>query len=259
MHRAQTADFITEAMAEALLDRLSIVQRDFDDILLVGRSLTMEKALAERGRLTICAPNAADLPADAVQAAPDALPFAAASFDLVVNIGLLDSCNDVPGALILSRRALRPDGLFLASLIGAGSLQALRESLLRAEGDRAAPHFHPLIDVRTGGDLLMRAGFTLPVADSEKLQLEYASAAKLIADLRDYGGTNILADGPSRLRRETYDRLIEGWARTIATQGHFPEALNLLFLLGWAPHPDQPKPARRGSGTASLGDALKPR
>ena len=188
------------------------------------------------------------------QALPSLTP---ASFDLAVSIGLLDTVNDLPGALTLVRRALKPDGLFLAAFAGAGSLPRLRQAMRAAEaaeGRDPSPRIHPQIDVRATGDLLTRAGFALPVADREVVEVRYANLSRLLSDLRLTGATNILA----QRSRAAFTRL--GLAAAMADFGEATvERFELIFLSGWAPAPSQPAPARRGSGTASLADALKPR
>ena len=163
----------------------------------------------------------------------------------------------MPGALALIRRALRPDGLFLAAFAGAGSLPRLRRAMRAgedAQGTGAAPRIHPQIEVRAAGDLLVRAGFALPVADREIVDVLYPSLAELVADLRAMGATNILAQRARRPFTRT------GLAAAAADFGAgTPERFEIVYLSGWAPAPDQPAPARRGSATASLADALKPR
>src|SRR3546814_8147465 len=126
-----------------------------------------------------------------VQADEDALPFADASFDLIIACGTLESVNDLPGALILIRRILRPDGLFLAAFVGAGSLPVLRSALLAGDADRPAKHIHPQIAVRSAGDPLRRAGFAMPEAEGDSPTVRYSSLMSLVADMRGMGGSNI--------------------------------------------------------------------
>lgn len=191
-----------------------------------------------------------------MQADEDRLPFPAESFDLVVSVGVLDSVNDLPGALTLVRRALRPDGLFLAAFCGAGTLSTLRSVLREAERDRPAARIHPQVDVRSAGDLLMRAGFTLPVADIEPLTVRYRGIGGLLRDLRGMGATNILRDR-TPLRRDTLARAAELFTERADPDGKTPERFDILYLTGWSPAPTQPQPARRGSATASLEGALR--
>jgi SAM-dependent methyltransferase len=259
--RFAEADYLHRLAADEILERLDFVKRDFRralDLGCAGGYLT--RRLRERGlEVTACdAGGGFARAAGAVQADEDRLPFADGAFDLVVSVGALDGVNDLPGALLLVRRALRPDGLFLGAFAGAGSLGRLRRAMLAADSveGAAAPRVHPQIDVRAAGDLLMRAGFALPVVDSQAVDVRFASLPDLVRDLRAMGATNVLAE---RSRRPL-GRL--GFAAAIAdfdTPGDKTvERFEILHLLGWSPSPDQPKPARRGSATVSLAEALKP-
>lgn len=241
----QDAYWLHRRAAEELLDRLDLVARPFARMLELSADPWLGDRLAERGL-------------EVVRAEEETLPaLEAGSFDLAVSVGLLDTINDLPGALALVRRGLKPDGLFLAAFAGAGSLPRLRQAMRvgeSAEGRDPSPRIHPQIDVRAAGDLLTRAGFALPVADREVVEVRYASLPRLVSDLRLTGGTNILA----QRARAPFTRL--GLAAAMADFGEGTvERFELIFLSGWAPAPTQPAPARRGSGTASLADALKPR
>ena len=250
-------DFLRAQMIEGVSDRLDSVRRDFPEVLDLGccdGALAIEGARIAR----IDAGYAFARMAGGIQADEDRLPIADASFDLVVSVGVLDQVNDLPGALSLIRRALRPDGLFLAAFVGAGSLPALRAALRVAEGERPAARLHPQIDVRSAGDLLVRAGFALPVADLEPLDIRYASFGSLLADLRGMGATNLLARR-TPLTRATLARTAAAFADLADPDGRTTERLQIVYLTGWAPDASQPRPARRGSGTASLADALKSR
>lgn len=250
-------DFLRAAMLDGIADRLSMVSRSFGDVLDLGcfdgaftpppgaRVARCDAGLAFAGR------------GGGIQADEDRLPFADSSFDLIVSAGVFDSVNDLPGALTLVRRILRPDGLFLAAFSGAGSLATLRAALRDAEVDQPAARIHPQIDVRSAGDLLVRAGFALPVADIESLVVRYGDLGRLLADLRGMAATNLLT-GRSPLRRDTLARAAEAFAARAEADGRTSERFEIIFLTGWAPAPSQPKPARRGSGTASLADVLKP-
>lgn len=246
-------------MSEEVLDRLSLVKRDFKKCLLIGQAgHGLRSALTELGIESIVADSSFMSPhaLGGIQCDEDRLPFADHSFDLVINIATLDSVNDLPGALVLTRRILKKDGLFLASLIGAESLTALKSILMQAEGDRVSVHIHPQIDIRTAGDLMSRAGFALPVIDSDCLRLRYGAFDKLIYDIRDMGGGNILKDRVRALSRDIYQQAKLSFQNSAADDGKTTEEIELLYLCGWAPHPDQPVPARRGSGQMSLKDAL---
>lgn len=248
-------DFLRAVMVDGLVDRLSTVKRDFTDMLDLG---CFDGAFpAPPGvRVTRCDAGAVFAQAaGGVQADEDQLPFASGSFDLIVSAGVLDTVNDLPGALSLARRMLRPDGLFLAAFCGAGTLSTLRAAFRDAERDRPAARIHPQVDVRSAGDLLMRAGFALPVADLEPLTVRYAGLGGVLRDLRGMAATNILRDRVP-LRRDTLARAAEVFAARADPDGKTPEQFDIIYLTGWAPAPSQPQPARRGSATQSLKTAL---
>ncbi|MBY0283850.1 MAG: methyltransferase domain-containing protein [Sphingomonas sp.] len=249
-------DFLRDFMLEGIADRLTMVRREFADVLDLG---CFAGGLAIPGGARIARVDAGFGFARAmsgVQGDEDCLPFADASFDLVVSAGVLDSVNDLPGALTLARRVLRPDGLFLAAFVGAGSLATLRACLREAEGDRPVARLHPQVDVRAAGDLLMRAGFALPVADGETLTVRYRDLFGLLGDLRGMAGANIMP-GRTPLRRDTLARTAEAFAARADPDGRTPERFEIVFMTGWAPDASQPQPARRGSGRTSLADALR--
>lgn len=258
--------FLHHRAADELLERLDLVARRFSAALDLGCGdgyLTGQ--LRARG-LDVTALDAGErfaTQAGGRQSDEDRLPLAEASFDLVVSVGVLDSVNDLPGALIQIRRALRPDGLFLAAFAGAGSLPRLRESLRaaeEAEGLGASPRLHPQIDVRAAGDLMTRAGFALPVADTDSLEVRYSGLARLVADLRGMAATNILAARSRRpFGRAGHDAAAAVFAGAAGPDGRTAERFDIIHVSGWSPSPDQPRPARRGSGTASLADALRKR
>jgi SAM-dependent methyltransferase len=260
--RFAEADYLHRLVADELIERLDFVKRDFRRALDLGcAGGYLSRRLRERGLdVTSCDSGGAFArAAGGVQADEDRLPFADGAFDLVVSAGALDSVNDLPGALILTRRALRPDGLFLGAFAGAGSLARLKRAMLAADavGGGAAARVHPQIDVRAAGDLLARAGFALPVVDAQPVDVRFGSLMDLIRDLRAMGATNILA------ARSRVPLGRTGLAAAIAdfdTDGDkTTERFEILHLLGWSPSPDQPQPARRGSGKVSLAEALKPR
>lgn len=248
-------DFLRSAMLEGIDDRLASVSRTFHDVLDLGCfDGTFSPPPAARIARTDPGYRFART-VGGVQADEDRLPFADKSFDLVVSAGVLDSVNDLPGALTLARRVLRPDGLFLGAFVGGESLAALRSLLLAAEADRPAARIHPRIDVRSAGDLLIRAGFALPVADIETLDVRYASLGRLLSDLRGMAATSLLPGGAS-LSRETLARAAALFDER-ASDGRLAERFDIIFLTGWSPAPSQPQPARRGSATASLAKALR--
>ncbi|KQM79383.1 methyltransferase type 11 [Sphingomonas sp. Leaf22] len=251
------ADFLHRYMLEGIEDRLQAVTRQFTDVLDLG---CHDAAFAPPPgtRIARLDPGFAFArAAGGVQGDEDRLPFADNAFDLVVSVGVLDGVNDLPGALTLVRRTLRPDGLFLAAFTGGRTLSTLRQSLLTAEADRPAARVHPQIDLRSAGDLLVRAGFALPVADSETLTVRYAGMGKLVDDLRGMGATGLLEPAP--LGRTGLMAAASAFADRAEADGRTTEQFEVIYLTGWAPAPSQPQPARRGSATASLADTLRPR
>ncbi|WP_311268546.1 methyltransferase domain-containing protein [Sphingobium sp. WCS2017Hpa-17] len=253
-------DFLHRAMLNELLDRLADVQRDLPEVLLVGCPDGSAKAALEAmGKRVACADPGflAARAGGGVQADEDALPFADDSFDLIIACGTLDSVNDLPGALILMRRVLRPDGLMLAAFTGAGSLPRLKAALLAAEGDRPGQHVHPQVDVRSAGDLLSRAGFTMPVADGDMLNIRYGDVVRLMHDLRFMGAGNALATRAPVLNRNVLMRAASHFADAADPDGRTAEQVAIIYLSGWKPDPSQAAPAKRGSATVSLAAALK--
>ncbi|MBU0555777.1 MAG: methyltransferase domain-containing protein [Alphaproteobacteria bacterium] len=256
----QAHDFLYAEMAGEMLERLGDVQRDFQRVLLIGcPDRRLIDPLEARGCAVTCADPgtiwAGQYGGDIVR--EDSLPYAPHSFDLILCCGTLDTINDLPGALIALNRALVPDGLLLLAMIGAGSLPRLKAALLAADGDRPAQRVHPQIDVRALGDLLARAGFAMPVADSENLDVRYGSIFSLIADLRGMGGAQCLASPPPPLTRAGLARAAEHFAQAAEPDGRTRERFVILHGSGWAPDPGQPRPARRGSATVSLAEALR--
>jgi NADH dehydrogenase [ubiquinone] 1 alpha subcomplex assembly factor 5 len=245
--------FLWEQVADELAHRLSMVTRDLADILIIG-PIARHLSTIVTGRatnVTVLAISPDEWPG-AVVAEEDRLPFSQALFDCVISAGTLDSVNDLPGALIQMRRVLKPDGLFLGQMWGAGTLGTLKAAMLEAEGERAAPHIHPQVDLRSAAELLTRAGFALPVADSDVLPVRYGDWRSLVADVRDAGVGNALAGGRSFLGRDFQVRLDKAW-RTLADDAvRVEERFVHLYLSGWAPSAAQPRPARRGSGEVSL-------
>ena len=185
------------------------------------------------------------------------LPFAAASFDLVVAHLCLHWVNDLPGALAQIRRAMAPDGLFLATMPALGTLQALREALTAAESGLrggASPRVSPFPELRDGAALLQRAGFALPVADLETIDLAYRDPLLLLRDLRAAGEGSALQARDGRIPpRALFPAAL---AALPAGREGIPVTLRMLTLTGWSPGPDQPRPARPGSATRRLADAL---
>lgn len=190
------------------------------------------------------------------------LPFARDSFDLVLSNLSLHWINDLPGALIQARRCLRPDGLFLAAMLGEETLTELRQSLLAAEAEisgGASPRVSPMAGLRDAGALMQRAGFALPVVDSDRITLTYSDPFALMRELRGLGETNAVRQrlsGPTR--RELFARAaIHYHDRFADNDGRIPATFDILYLTGWAPHESQQQPLKPGSASSRLADALE--
>ena len=249
-------DFLRAAMLDGLAERLDAVTRPFRDVLDLG-CFDGGFPVPPGAHVARLDPGFAFArAAGGVQADEDRLPFADRSFDLVVSAGVLDQIDDLPGVLTLIRRVLRPDGLFLGAFVGGGSLPRLRAALRVAEAERPVARLHPQVDVRSAGDLLMRAGFTLPVADIETLEVRYRDFGRLLGDLRGMAASNLLAERRP-IGRTALASAAAAFADMADEDGRTSEQFSLIFLTGWAPDPSQPVPAKRGSATASLADALK--
>lgn len=262
--------FLFDHAATMLVDRLADVTRGFPLALDLGcHDGAVGRALAGSERVGTLLQ--ADLsPAYARRAASVApafvcdeemLPVADGSLDLVLSALSLHWVNDLPGALIQIRRALKPDGLFLGAMLGAGTLQELRASLVEAEeGFRGgmAQRLSPFADLRDAAGLLQRAGFALPVADQEAVTVDYASPFRLFEDLRGMGETSALRDRDRWTPpRAFWPAVAAGYQRRFGdADGRVPATFNVLFLSGWAPHESQQKPLRPGSATGRLADVL---
>ena len=263
MTRFADHGFLTHHIADELLARLEGIDRAFERALVIGAGDgRIAEALRAKGLWVVTAEAgfSSAKAAGGVQCDEDSLPFADGAFDLVISAGVLDSVNDLPGALLLARRALRPDGLFMAGFLGAGSLPRLRASMLQADfagGGGVAPRIHPQIDVRSAGDLLTRAGFALPVSDGETLDARYGGLDGLLADLRFGAQGGVLAGDPSRLTRMQAAAAHGAFLSEADEDGRVTETFEIVYLIGWAPDASQPKPAKRGSAVASLASALK--
>ena len=268
--RLGPATFLLERVADDLAARLSAVLRKFELAVDLGTpSDAVCHALAERIDTVVAVnPMAAQSAGPglanvlSVAADEEALPFREASLDLVVTALTLQFVNDLPGALIQIRRALRPDGLLLAAMVGGESLVELREAFALAETEiegGVSPHVAPFADLRDLGALLQRAGFALPVTDVDRVTVRYASPVALMHDLRRMGAGNILAERRKiPLRRATLRRLIEIYAERFADpDGRVRATFDIVWLSGWAPHESQQQPLKPGSARTRLADALR--
>ena len=258
LQRAQrlgTAAFLLDRAAEDMADRLHAVLRDFKSVAEVGTpGDQVAKALSGRFDRYV----RADLPAR--ESEPLALE--AQSLDLVFSALALQFVNDLPGVLAQIRRALRPDGLLMAAMIGGDTLTELRQSFAAAEAELEggiSPRVAPFADLREVGALLQRAGLALPVTDVDRIVVRYDNAFALMHDLRRMAATNILVERRRMpTRRATMLRMAEIYRERFADpDGRIRATFDIIWLSGWAPHESQPKPLKPGSARASLEEAVK--
>jgi SAM-dependent methyltransferase len=261
-------DFLLREASVRLTERLDDIRRRFPDALDLGcHRGQVAGALGARGgieRLVQCDLSPAMvLGVEGLRVAADEefLPFAEASFDLVLSCLSLHWANDLPGALLQARRALKPDGLFLGAILGGETLKELRQVLLDAElaeEGGVSPRVSPFADVRDAGGLLQRAGFALPVIDSDTITVTYSDALALMRDLRGMGETNVLHErrrGFTR-RRTLFAAAARYRDRFADDEGRVSATFQIIYLTGWAPHETQPKALRPGSADARLAEAL---
>ncbi len=256
--------FLLDRVADEFADRLGAVMRRFDLAADLGTpSDAVRSALKKLGSVGTIVRSAAALDEEQRTLAADeeALPFRDASLDLVVSGLVLQFVNDLPGVLVQIRRALKPDGLFLAALLGGETLTELRQSFAAAESEMeggVSPRVAPFADLRELGALLQRAGFALPVTDVDRVTVRYDTVFGLMHDLRRMGATNaLLARRRTPLRRATLLRMAEIYAERFADgDGRLRATFEVVWLSGWAPHPDQQKPLKPGSAKTRLADVL---
>ncbi|MDH6235188.1 SAM-dependent methyltransferase [Mesorhizobium soli] len=263
------ADFLLARVAEELSDRLATVERRFENAVATfcvtpaARDAMLASGKTENV-LRIEADAAFLGTDDGLVATPETLPLEPESVDLVVSLLALQEVNDIPGMLIQTRRALKPDGLFLAAMAGADTLTELRESLLAAETELfggVSPRVSPFTDVRDAGALLQRSGFALPVADIDTVTVRYDHMFALIRDLRAMGATNALIDRSRRpATRALFARAAEIYSERFSDpDGRVRATFSFVWLSGWAPHASQQKPLKPGSAQVSLAQVLDER
>jgi len=239
-------EFLRAEIAARLEDRLLDITRSFEAVADLGGNFAPHTTVK----------------ASAVAVTEPVLDMEAGAHDLIVSNLCLHWVNDLPGLLVQANQALRPDGLFLAALFGGETLHELRHALISAEAEitgGASARISPFADVRDLGALLQRAGFALPVADMDTITVTYEHPLKLMQDLRAMGETNALMDRSRKsLRRDVLMRACEIYMAEFAgADGRIPATFQILYMTGWHPHESQQKPAKRGSATMSLADALK--
>ena len=258
-HEIEARDFLLAHVAREIAERVELMLRPFPLALdlgayhgLLGRRLAEIKSVREVIYAESVFAFAALCPGPSLVCDEDLLPLKDASLNLIVSGLALHRVNDLPGALIQIRRALKPDGLFMAAL-----LQTLLEAEAETEGG-ASPRVSPFSDVRDYGALLQRAGFALPVADAETLTVVYPSPRELMREVRALGGGNVLlARSKAPLSRKTLERAEAIYRERHATKdGRVSATFEIVYLSGWAPDPSQQKPLRPGSAAQRLAEAL---
>lgn len=269
LHRAaaagnRQADFLFADVADRLADRLDDITRRFPVALELGaRDGAVSRALAGKGKTDFLV-EAGLAPAFAHHLAVDEehLPFAPSSLDAVISNLALHWVNDLVGTLIQVRMALKPDGLFLAALLGGETLVELRHALADSEiaiTGGLSPRLSPMIDVRDAGALLQRAGYALPVVDTDRITVTYPDAFALMRDLRAMGESNALIDRPRTFaRRDVFLHAASLYQdRHADHEKRIPATFNIIYLTAWAPHASQQQPLTPGSGNISLTQVLQ--
>ena len=262
--RARAADkidshgFLFDHAVKEILENLSMVTREFSSVLQIGlRPYALDIAHVGMDVSPLLCRGSRSVVAD-----EDFLPFASGSFDLIISPLSLHSVNDLPGALIQIRRTLKPDGLFLAAIFGGETLYQLRDALGQAEMELTgglSPRLFPFADLPQMASLMQRAGFTLPVADSEKITVTYPSLTKMMHDLRYMGENNILTQRRKTIpSRRLFSRAEEIYREIYAEHdGRLPATFEIIYLTGWSAHDSQQKPLRPGTAQHSLAEALE--
>lgn len=242
--RRASEDFLLREMLTRLTDRLKDINRTFAHVLDIGSHGLLADYLGNEAQITRA--NDAEM-----------LPYEPDRFDAVIGCGTLHWVNDLPGMLIQIQRVLKPDGLFLGMLPGNETLHELRSSFEAAEMEMKggiSPRVSPFVEIRDAGALLQRAGFALPVADSERLEIEYEHPLKLLHDLQKMGQSNALIESkktftPCSLMMRMCDIYLDRYRNDA---DRIVASFDLITLTGWKPHDSQQKPAKRGSGKMTL-------
>ena len=265
---ASAYDFLLQRVADDMIERLGAVQRTFPVAVDLGahHGIIGDRLRLLPGVETVISTDSAwrllmQCRPPRVLADEEFLPFRDGSLDLVVSGLALQYVNDLPGTLVQIRRALKPDGLLLAALLGGQTLHELRDAFLQAEAEvqgGVSPRVAPFADVRDLGSLLQRAGFALPVTDADVVTVTYASPLALMRELQRMGASNVLrARRRLPLRRQTLMRACEIYVeRYVRPDGRIPATFEIIMLTGWVPHESQQKPLRPGSAQMRLADAL---
>jgi SAM-dependent methyltransferase len=255
-HRAlrdEPATFLLDRVTEDMEERLHAVLRDFAEVADIWTPGEVLRAPSRDRFKSVAHIDLSD---------QETLPLQPESLDLVVSALAFQFVNDLPGVLAQIRRALKPDGLLLAAMVGGDTLTELRQSFAAAEAELeggVSPRVAPSADLRDIGALLQRAGFALPVTDVDRVVVRYDSAFALMHDLRSMGSTNILVERRRMpTRRATMLRMAQVYAERFADpDGRIRATFDVIWLSGWAPHESQQQPLRPGSAKASLAEAVR--
>ena len=228
--RPDAARFLLDHLADDLLERLAFLRAAPTRALVIGETTGRVAEALEAGGSSVLRADLTPRPGE--QAIEEERPFPDDGFDLVAGIGLLDTVNDLPGALIHLRNALAPGGMVFASFMGAGSLPALRHAMLAADADRPAARLYPMVDVRAAAELVQRAGWADPVVDGHGLDVRYSSLERLVRDLREQGLGNVLASRAPVLDRAAYRRAEQAFAGRADEEGKVVERFEFVTLSG---------------------------
>ncbi len=249
---AQGPDFVTELVLADLGERIGTINRRFEKAALIGPGI----ADADPVFGTV---DSLEIVPTLAGASDDMPALAGSDYDLIVSVLDLQVVNDVPGTLTRLRRLLRPDGFFVAAVLGGRSLAELRSAWIAADSEFAGGAFvrvAPFMDVRDAGSLLQRAGFALPVSDTDTHSVRYADALKLMGELKSLGAGNPMMEKP--VRPVTKSQMMAAVAAyPVDEDGRITATLEIIWLSGWGPDESQQKPLRPGSAEMSLADALK--
>lgn len=260
-----SAFFLHDIALNIMLDRLSDVKRDFPQTIMVGahKPLSAHPGIGQVSYMDICPAMLGRLgeTVPRITGSEEYLPIAPGSADLIISNLTLHSVDDLPGALIQIRKALKPDGLFMAALFGGETLHQLRDVVTQVETtmrNGISPRIHPFADMPQMGGLLQRAGFSLPVVDSEIAHVTYANALRLMHDIRNMGEGNAIAARDKRYAGRDFFAHLATQYQALYPAGHdrIEASFEMIFLLGWSPHETQQKPLQRGSATHRLEDVL---
>lgn len=256
-------DFLMSWGENQILDRLTLITKKFKNTLVIGSRVSQNflSSINAKNITHMADINIADAPDDFTRGNLEAIPFKSDSFDLIIINLELHHVNDLPGCLIQLKNALKPDGLLVASMFGGETLQALRQSLMEAElkiKGGISPRVHPFADKQDMGALLQRAGFNLPVVDSDFVTVTYDHMFKLMHDLRGMGENNIIRDRQKTFsRRALFLEAARYYQENFAeSDERIPARFEVIFLHGWKPHESQQKPLKPGSGETHLSDVL---